>query len=456
MKPWTFSLLTVISSTAVAQSDAPSASLPGNLAAKITGTIAERTIEGLLIDSAEGNVSAASLARVKSDALNVVENVRDFSLLVNAFDGNAKGFGLSITPARTTFPFPRINLTDYAKPDAYFTRLLGAVTFGYAQGKEAISGGDYTRRAFSVGTSAFVATADDPLVVVASKDCGKAALDVLADAQLDAPAFTKSQLIEFVKFEALEAKAAKGDSDAIQQIAVIRQSAAGGNKISQKQVELVDGYALRRRAKEGDITAKAEVDKLDRAGIRVEGEQEKAALAAFNACAAAALKKHEEKWNRSRYSLSWAKGSIKASDGSGSGQTLGNTVAISVVYGFDGVSALQDRAALTFTVRRSRNEPVLKTLTSPAVKFTDSNLVAARLSTGSSSIRLLAEASNAKEGDITTSQNTMRRAIGIDYRVMSGLWLNLRYGKQRKASGSGDETGSFVILNYSPSAVLGH
>ena len=87
MKPWTFSLLTVISSTAVAQSDAPSASLPGNLATKITGTIAERTIEGLLIDSAEGNVSAASLARVKSDALNVVENVRDFSLLVNAFDG---------------------------------------------------------------------------------------------------------------------------------------------------------------------------------------------------------------------------------------------------------------------------------------------------------------------------------------------------------------------------------
>lgn len=48
----------------------------------------------------------------------------------------------------------------------------------------------------------------------------------------------------------------------------------------------------------------------------------------------------------------------------------------------------------------------------------------------------------------------MKRALGIDYRIMDGLRLNLRDGKQRKATGTGNESGSFLVLNYSPSALL--
>jgi hypothetical protein len=39
-------------------------------------------------------------------------------------------------------------------------------------------------------------------------------------------------------------------------------------------------------------------------------------------------------------------------------------------------------------------------------------------------------------------------------RVMDGAWLSLRYGKQRKLNGSGDENASFLVLNLSPTALL--
>jgi len=76
----------------------------GELLKKVKGKIDAKTIEELLVDSAAGTVSAASLAGVDADALGVIENVRDFSLIFNAFDKNSKGFGLAITPARTTMP----------------------------------------------------------------------------------------------------------------------------------------------------------------------------------------------------------------------------------------------------------------------------------------------------------------------------------------------------------------
>jgi hypothetical protein len=391
--------------------DAADGDKGGTLLKTVKGNIDAKTIEELLIDSAAGTVSAASLAGVDADALSVIENVRDFSLIFNAFDKNSKGVGLAITPARTTMPFPAINLSEYAQPGAHFQRLLGALTISYAQGKTDLSGTSYTRTAYAIGTSAYWNPDDDPIVAVAkAKKCSQAAFDKISDK----PTITAAEAAKLV--------------------------------------------ALKVKADVGDAAAKEELDKMDRRDGRVDAEQEKAALEAYNVCAKEVLDQHGKKWNRTRYSVSYAAGSVKPTDGGSASVSLGKTLAFSLLYGFDGINALKDRAAISVTGRRSQDEPVLDTLGSAAVKSKSSNLLAVRLSGGSSVFRGLVEASNAKstDADVTSTQRTFKRALGIDYRVAKGVWLNLRYGKQRKVDGTGDETGSLLVLNWSPSALLGH
>ncbi|MBX3638419.1 MAG: hypothetical protein KF683_23860 [Rubrivivax sp.] len=427
----------------------------GNLVDKVQGQIAERSIEQLLVDSAEAQVSAASLIGFQ-DQVSVVQNVRDFSLLLGAFDRQAQSLGLAITPARTRFPFPRIRLQDYGQPDAHLTRLLGSLTLSYAQGKSGLDGRDFLRRAVSVATSGYFRASDDPVVAVAAAaHCGRAATDALADAGADAPAFTMAQLAEFVRLERLDIDAAAALPAAVQELQDLRQRAAAGQVEAQRQLKIVDGYALRRRAKAGEPDAIAAVARDERAALRLAESAEKSALQAFNACADAVLEAHGRKWNRSGYSLSWATGSVKPTDGREPAVSLGRTLALSMLYGFDHVPALSERAAVSLTWRDSRREPVLTTLGTAAVATRDERLWAVRLSGGSSTLRVLAEGSQRKGREPTTSTATLRRALGIDYRVAEGLWLNLRYGRQRKLDGSGDETGSFLILNYSPGATLG-
>lgn len=393
----------------------------GSIVDKENGPLAaalkKKGIEGLLVDDAAGSVSAAALAGIEADAVNVVENVRDFSALVKAFDSNNEGFGISIAPARTRFPIPSINLGDYSGDGGYGWRLLGGITLSYAQGKTSVSGTDYTRRAVSFATNAYLRADDDPIVAVhKASGCVQEMWDKVPD---DRPTTTEADAVKAVEERTkLEARVAAGDKAAGQELAAR--------------------------------------DKAGREARRVDDATVKAALATYNACIETVLKKHTEKWNRTRYSVSFGTGSVKRSDGSESSTNLGRTLAATVLYGFDGIKALEQSAALAVTVRRSQNEPVLETLGTGAVKTKNSTLAAVRLSGGSSVFRGLLEANNAKESDITTTQRTLNRAVGIDYRIMDGLWLNLRYGKQRKVDGTGNETGSFLLLNYSPSALLGH
>ena len=382
----------------------------GTFVEKVKGKVDAKTIEDLLVDSSAGTVSAASVAGVDTDAVDVVENVRDFSTIVSAFDKNSKGVGLAITPARTTMPFPAINLRDYAQPGAHFLRLLGSLTFSYAQGKADVSGTNYTRTAYAVSTSAYWNPDDDPVVAVAkARKCTDAAFDKIGDK----PTITAAE--------------------------------------AQRLVDLTI------KAKQGDQAAHDELAKWERRDARVDTDQEKAAFDAYNACAQEVLDEHGKKWNRTRYSVSYAGGSVKPTDG-GDSNTLGRTLAFSVLYGFDGIDALKERAAISLTGRRVQNEPVLETLGSDSVRSKTSNLLALRLSGGSSVFRGLVEASNTKStgGDATFAERSFKRALGIDYRIAKGLWLNLRYGKQRKVDGTGNETGSLLLLNWSPSALLGH
>ena len=370
----------------------------GTLIKKLNGTGVEDSIEGLLVGFGQASVSAAGLAKVGGDAVTTVENVRDFAVAIKGDTPlSKKVFGVAITSARTSLAFPRLSLEDYAgkklangkRENHWGNRLLGSLTFSYAQGESPIDAVDFQRRAVAVETSLYIDPNDDPVVAFANEDCMTRALQAAAPLPAGAAASPATPP---------------------------------------------------RPTQPGAVVPKR--------------RDASAALEAYQACVNEALAELDLRWNRSRVSASFGTGWIQRADSSGAQQGLGRTFAVGLVWGFDGVSAmpqaLRDNGALSLVVRRSRNEPVLKSLLSGPVSLNSSTLVATRFAAGSASFRALVEFSNAKSRDITTSQTTFRRAVGLDYRVAEGWWLNVRSGKQRKLDGSGDEVGSFLSVNYSP------
>lgn len=164
-------------------------------------------------------------------------------------------------------------------------------------------------------------------------------------------------------------------------------------------------------------------------------------------------------WNRSQVSLAYGEAHIRPDNNSKPEESLGRTLAVDVIYGFDGISAfptLQQNYGLMLSYRRTEDEPILNTLAAPQTARKDSSLLLARLARGSDSLRFFVEVSDARSRDVTASQRAFKQAIGMDYRVAEGAWLNVRYGKQHKLDGSGTESASMLNLSYSPKALLTH
>ena len=162
------------------------------------------------------------------------------------------------------------------------------------------------------------------------------------------------------------------------------------------------------------------------------------------------------RWNRSQISLSYGDAHIQLKDNSKPEESLGRTLAVSFVYGFDGVRYFEENYALTVSYRHSNDEPVLATLAQPTTVFKDSSLFVARLTGGSRTSRVFLEFSNARSHDITASQRAFKQALGIDYRLLETAWLNVRVGKQRTVNGTDSETGTLFTVSYSPQALLKH
>jgi hypothetical protein len=455
MKSILVALLAVVPLAALAQGGTPSAAQPITLSETIKGKIDATSIEGLLLKAADGQVSAAALAGVKADVVEEVHNLRDYNVMLKALDKNASGIGFAVTPARTRNPFPSVSLQEYR--ESGWVRFAASTSFSYAQGTSPIGGKEFTKQAVSISSSGFFHADHDPVVHLAkTTECAKAAQDVLVEKGFDKPTLSEGTILED-----LVAAAAQGDADARNAIAAIRQRAASGaegtaeereaKRKARRQAELLDGLEARQQIAAGN--AKAADAALAKA-LRASPEVEQAALKAFNDCAKRVLDELGKQWNRSRYSVSFGTGTVKAKDGTGSGEGLGRTLAASVLYGFEHVDALRNRAAITVTVRRSQGEPIASTLGSANVRTKDRTLTGVRLSGGSSGFRALIEANNRKDEEVGATESTLRRALGLDVRVMDGAWLSLRYGKQRKLDGKGDENASFLVLNLSPTALL--
>lgn len=361
------------------------AAKPKTLWEQKTGT-GENDWSKYTVDTSGASISAFSLLDVPTDHVATVENVRDVTLAVKGFGSNSTGFGVSITPARTSIEPFSMNLSTYAgitqspdgtvhkSPLAGIYRLLGALTLGYAQGTTAIAGADFQRQAISLQTNYFFRDEDDPIIAVATKtrDC-----PILGPVP-------------------------PGMSD----------------EDWKKEVEKINARA--------DACRKEALDNL--AKVR---------------------------WNRSQVSASFATGWIHPETGPRGKESLGRTAALGLTYGFDGIGGpLERNAALYLTLRRSVDEPVLETLNAADIEHKSSTLAVLRMAGGWKTLRGIAEVSNAHSTDVTATQRAFKRALGADYRIAEGTWLNFRIGKQRTIDGSREETTSLISLSYSPSQLL--
>ncbi|WP_431260851.1 hypothetical protein ACQ86G_12530 [Roseateles chitinivorans] len=176
-----------------------------------------------------------------------------------------------------------------------------------------------------------------------------------------------------------------------------------------------------------------------------------AANTAYTNCIVAKEAELAKKWNLSRLSLSVATGKVRADEGRST--SLGTAFAGSLIYGFDhlGSKMLEEGAAISVTWKHTRNEPVLTELAKGSVVKTNTTLIAARISGGTSKVRGLIEASDVRGTQkAVPSQTVFKHAVGIDVRLSEGTWLALRAGKQRKKNGDGVESASLLDFSFSP------
>jgi len=362
-----------------------------------------------LTDTTTGSVSASGMLGISGENVTSIENVRSLVVALPSLGSSDSDqtIGLSITPARTGIT--PMNLQSYA--DSFAMRLLGSLTLSYARGPTEIEGVEFDREAYAVDTNAFFDDDDDVVVAYA--------------------------------------KAFKTDPACREILQSERPSAAP------PAADPPPNAPMAPAAPTGAV-APAETEETPGAARPAEAPDELAAAVKKRAaaCKEKITKAVTSRWNRSRLSLSYGDARIRIKDNSKSRESLGRTLAVSVVYGFGSSKENSGGFAVTANYRRTEKEPVLNTLATAQTVFKDSSLLVAQLKFGNDTSRVFAEFSDARSHDITASQRAFKRALGIDFRAFEGTWLNIRIGKQRRIDGTDDETGSLLSITYSPKALL--
>jgi hypothetical protein len=368
------------------------------------------------VDSAPGSISATSLLGLAGDTVTDVQNPRDITVFLQAFD-SSKTFGLSVTPARTALV--PMSISTYATQGiaGIPVRLLASTTLGYAQATTRVDAADYRQQAWSIETSAFLDPDDDPLLAYTGR-LARVRLDTSADNPcVFAPAAMP-----------VAASAASAPSSAAASALPIAQR-AGAAPPPTPAVDAPSAPA----PLAPDSPRAIELDKR---------------AAKCHALVAASMR-----WNTSRVWLSFASGTFRGTASGSPSHGLGRTVVAGISWGIGGGTA-GTGAQLTAGLRRSLDEPVLATYGDASPQHRNSTLGTLRAAYGKSTFRALAEASNAHDEAPGASGRTFKRAIGIDLRLSEGIWLDFRVGRQRRIDDLGDETGSSIVLNISPTSLI--
>jgi len=120
------------------------------------------TLDGYLTDVTGGQVSAGNLVGLSQSAITQIQTSQDLVVALKPFtSGSTKGgYGLAITPARTTItPMSALSYHKY-----WYMRLLGATTLSYAETSATISSKDYQKYGVSIDTSYYTEPSDDPVI----------------------------------------------------------------------------------------------------------------------------------------------------------------------------------------------------------------------------------------------------------------------------------------------------
>lgn len=172
------------------------------------------------------------------------------------------------------------------------------------------------------------------------------------------------------------------------------------------------------------------------------------AEAAQKKCAQNAKK--QSKWNASKVALSYGDGRIRPDAGNGAQHSLGRTLT------FSGTFRSSDDSAIQASVRKVAREVDLSTIAGiPA--FKNSQLAAVRFTSGTatdSTMRWLAEISNAKASSITLANANFKYALGLDKKLYDGVWLEFRLGRSRTIDSGNTQTMGLLTLNWSPTSSL--
>jgi hypothetical protein len=388
----------MVSSFSLADGTPPAASTSDRTLYQTTSGAGSTDWSSYEVDTAPGSISAAGMLGISGGAITNVDSIKDFNVALNsvASGGSKTGFALSFTPARSAIvPMNQstyVGDTIKAPLRTFLLRLLGSTALGYAENDTSVSSTNYHQQAVSVQVSGFFVDNDDPVVGL---------------------------------YNALGSGKPPCDASTI---------------LAQ--------------------TPKPMPKPGSPPGIPTEAPEDVAADKTVHAANWANCKSYVAKtvpWNPSTYSFGYATGWIKPTTGNGPQETLGHTYFVGAQWGFirpEDPATSTNGMLIAIAYRRSENEPVLNTLGTPKVDYQNSNIVYAKLSGGSSTLRGLFEYNSTKSTNITQSQLALKEAIGIDAQLAKNTWISFRFGKQNSITGSTKQNASLLNISYSPAALL--
>jgi hypothetical protein len=352
-------------------------------------------------DTAPGSISAAGMLGISGGAITNVESVKDLSTAINALSSTGTNGGLAIafTPARSGIS--PMSQNYYVGPNdrpyilSSLIRLVGSTSLGYAANQTTIGSSKYDQQAISVQASGFFRSIDDPVVGL---------VDALAKGKYGCS--TNDLLVQSPSPPT--PKPANTGTDA----------------------PLADA-----------ATDSAEATNWAK-------------------CKANVAK--TVPWNPSTYSIGYATGWLKSTSGNAPQYSLGKTLFVGAQVGFLNETSSDPNSTpsstqgmlLAVAYRRSEDEPIQNTLLTGPVKYSNSNLLYAKLAGGNASIRALIEYNNTRSTNVTQTQLALKVAFGVDAQLAKNVWISLRFGKQNSINGTQTQKASLFNISYSPAALL--
>jgi hypothetical protein len=379
----------------------------------------ETSFADFFVDDAAASVSAASLVGIDPSAVTIAEATNDFAAFAQGINAKDKGGGFALSPARVRKPWPRVDLKDYLN-GSLTARALAGLTLSYAQGSSEIEGANYVRHAVAVATSGVFRMQDDPIWNLANS-VGSTCASTCAQAEIVALS---------------------------------------------KEIVIATQKKLRE-------TGKTTLSPEETKEVEATGATAESVKAALQKCIDRGAARLDQRWFRPIWSLTLATGNVRQ-DLTGAKYTrMGTTIAGAARYGQGlakpkpsaGVSAAADGAsdsetefewgwAISGSYKTTLDAPILSSLGTASINRENSRVAALKVAGGTDVWRAIAEGSKTSSKSAETGERVLRRALGLDYKIGKGMWLNFRYGKRDGIEGGSTESATLLSLTISPTALI--